>query len=47
MWTSVPVVKTRPLNRPGVRELTRQLLRPEWITSIVPIRDGLMIALKS
>jgi predicted O-methyltransferase YrrM len=31
----------------GVRQLTRQLLQPGWITSIVPIRDGLLIALKT
>jgi len=31
----------------GVRQLTRQLLQPGWITSIVPIRDGLLLALKS
>jgi predicted O-methyltransferase YrrM len=31
----------------GVRELTRLLLQPGWVTSLVPIRDGLMIALKS
>jgi predicted O-methyltransferase YrrM len=31
----------------GVRELTRLLLQPPWITSIVPIRDGLLVALKS
>jgi caffeoyl-CoA O-methyltransferase len=31
----------------GVRELTRLLLQPGWVTSIVPIRDGLAIALKS
>ncbi len=31
----------------GVRELTRLLRQPPWITSVVPIRDGLLIALKS
>jgi predicted O-methyltransferase YrrM len=31
----------------GVREMTRLLRQPKWITSIVPIRDGLLIALKS
>jgi predicted O-methyltransferase YrrM len=31
----------------GVRELTRLLTAPPWITSIVPIRDGLLIAQKS
>jgi predicted O-methyltransferase YrrM len=31
----------------GVREMTRLLLQPGWITSLVPIRDGLIIALKS
>jgi caffeoyl-CoA O-methyltransferase len=31
----------------GVRELTRLLTMPPWITSIVPIRDGLLIAQKS
>jgi predicted O-methyltransferase YrrM len=31
----------------GVRELTRLLTSPPWVTSIVPIRDGLLIALKS
>ena len=30
----------------GVREMTRLLLQPGWITSIVPIRDGLLIAQK-
>jgi len=28
-----------------VRELTRQIVSdPEWISSIVPIRDGLLVA---
>lgn len=31
----------------GVREMTRLLLEPGWITALVPIRDGLLIALKS
>ena len=31
----------------GVREMTRLLRDRKWITSLVPIRDGLMIALKS
>jgi len=31
----------------GVRELTRLLQQPGWTTSLVPIRDGLLIALKS
>jgi predicted O-methyltransferase YrrM len=31
----------------GVRELTRLLRQPPWITSVVPIRDGLLMALKS
>jgi predicted O-methyltransferase YrrM len=31
----------------GVRELTRLLRQPPWITSIVPIRDGILVALKS
>ena len=30
----------------GVREMTRRLLEPAWISSLVPIRDGLLIALK-
>jgi predicted O-methyltransferase YrrM len=31
----------------GVRELTRRISSdPDWITSIVPIRDGLMVAYK-
>jgi caffeoyl-CoA O-methyltransferase len=30
----------------GVREMTRLLLQSSWISSIVPIRDGLLIALK-
>jgi caffeoyl-CoA O-methyltransferase len=30
----------------GVREMTRLLLQPRWISSLVPIRDGLLIALK-
>ena len=31
----------------GVRELTRLLQQPGWITSLLPIRDGLLVALKS
>jgi predicted O-methyltransferase YrrM len=31
----------------GVREMTRLLHQPGWITSLLPIRDGLLIALKS
>jgi predicted O-methyltransferase YrrM len=31
----------------GVREMTRQLHTGKWITSIVPVRDGFLIALKS
>ena len=31
----------------GVREMTRLLLDRKWITSLMPIRDGLLIALKS
>lgn len=32
---------------PGVRELTRLLVSdPGWITSLVPIRDGLLVALR-
>jgi caffeoyl-CoA O-methyltransferase len=31
----------------GVREMTRLLLQPRWISSLIPIRDGLLIALKS
>jgi predicted O-methyltransferase YrrM len=31
----------------GVREMTRLLLQTGWISSVVPIRDGLMVALKS
>ena len=31
----------------GVRQLTRLLLQPGWVTSIIPIRDGLLVALKS
>ncbi|MCI0436433.1 MAG: O-methyltransferase [Gemmatimonadetes bacterium] len=27
----------------GVRELTRLLVRDEWVTSLVPIRDGLLV----
>ena len=30
----------------GVREMTRLLRAEQWISSIVPIRDGLLIALK-
>jgi predicted O-methyltransferase YrrM len=30
----------------GVRELTRLLVQPRWITSIVPVRDGVLVALK-
>ena len=30
----------------GVREMTRLLLRSGWISSIVPIRDGYLLALK-
>jgi predicted O-methyltransferase YrrM len=34
-------------NTEGVRELTRRLTTdPDWITSLVPIRDGLMVATK-
>jgi predicted O-methyltransferase YrrM len=31
----------------GIREMTRLLQQPGWITSIVPIRDGLLLAMKS
>jgi predicted O-methyltransferase YrrM len=31
----------------GVRDMTRLLQQPGWITSLVPIRDGLLIAMKS
>ena len=31
----------------GVRTLTRLLSQPPWITSLIPIRDGLTVALKS
>jgi len=31
----------------GVRELTRLLTQPPWVTSLIPIRDGLLVALKS
>jgi len=31
----------------GVRELTRLLQQPGWVTSVIPIRDGLLIARKS
>ncbi|MGH9408735.1 MAG: O-methyltransferase [Vicinamibacterales bacterium] len=31
----------------GIRALQRALLSPAWITSIVPIRDGLLIAVKT
>lgn len=32
----------------GVRELTKRLSKdPNWITSVVPIRDGLIVALRS
>ncbi|MDQ3811451.1 MAG: O-methyltransferase [Chloroflexota bacterium] len=35
------------LSTEGVRELTRRLTTsPRWITSVVPIRDGLCVALK-
>lgn len=37
----------RTADTQGVRELTRLLRRPPWVTSIVPIRDGLLVALKS
>jgi predicted O-methyltransferase YrrM len=31
----------------GVRELTRRLADdPAWITSLVPIRDGLLVAMR-
>jgi len=30
----------------GVREMTRLLRQSSWITSLVPIRDGLLLALK-
>jgi len=31
----------------GVRELTRLLQQPGWITTLIPARDGLLLALKS
>jgi len=31
----------------GVREMTRLLQQPGWITSLIPVRDGLLLALKS
>ena len=31
----------------GVRELTRLLLASPWISSLIPVRDGLLLALKS
>jgi caffeoyl-CoA O-methyltransferase len=31
----------------GIRALQKALLAPPWITSIVPIRDGLLVALKT
>ena len=31
----------------GVRQLTRLLQQPGWITTLLPVRDGLLIALKS
>jgi predicted O-methyltransferase YrrM len=37
----------RSADADGIRELTRLLRQPGWITSLVPIRDGLVIALKS
>jgi predicted O-methyltransferase YrrM len=37
----------RTADTEGVRELTRLLLQPPWVTSLLPIRDGLMVALKS
>ncbi len=36
----------RTADTQGVRELTRLLLQPPWITSLLPIRDGLLVALK-
>lgn len=37
----------RSADAEGVREMTRLLRQPGWITSVIPIRDGLVIALKS
>ena len=32
-------------NTEGVRELTRQLTTdPDWVSSIIPIRDGMLVA---
>ena len=31
----------------GIRTLQKALLSPPWVTSIVPIRDGLLVALKT
>jgi caffeoyl-CoA O-methyltransferase len=31
----------------GVREMTRLLQQPGWTTSLIPVRDGLLVALKS
>ena len=31
----------------GVREMTRLLLQSGWISSVVPVRDGLLLALKT
>lgn len=34
-------------NNVGVRELTRRLTEsPDWITSLVPLRDGLLVAMR-
>jgi caffeoyl-CoA O-methyltransferase len=31
----------------GIRRLTEALTRPAWVTSIIPIRDGLLVALRA
>lgn len=37
----------RSADAEGVRQMTRLLRQPGWITSVIPIRDGLVVALKS
>ena len=39
--------KEKSADANGVRDMTRLLQQPGWITSLVPIRDGLLIAMKS
>jgi caffeoyl-CoA O-methyltransferase len=45
LWSGRVFEKDGDANTEGVRELTRQLTTdPDWISSIIPIRDGMLIA---